>query len=102
MISIYDVFEEEIWMPDDFTDCIWCRTSCGISWGDNIADLMNGDGDTYSCEVYGEVERGGYILFVLYNGCGDKAQSIFKLDKEVNEDAYWEARELEGAEDEED
>lgn len=99
MIDIYKLFGNEIWLPDDCTNCIWHRTDCEVSWGDDLDDLMMGDGDTYSCEVYGKVERDGYVLYTLYDGCGNKIQAIFKLDNEVNEDEYWEAKELEESED---
>ncbi|MNR05449.1 hypothetical protein D3C85_1214810 [compost metagenome] len=83
--NIYNIFSDVIELPSVITDN-WYRDSDGVQWSeeDDLLALYEGEGDTYSCEIYGKsVERDGYILFKLYDGCGSKYQAIFQKDKEV-------------------
>lgn len=81
MTDVYELFKEEIWMPDDFTYCIWYDNGEELSWNieNNIEDLENGDGDTYCGEVLVNLVKGDYALYVLNDGCGNKYQAIFDL-----------------------
>ncbi|MNX90370.1 hypothetical protein D3C86_1224160 [compost metagenome] len=91
MTNVYEVFKEYIWLPDDLTDCLWYEEYRTVYWteGDCLKDLFNGDGDTYSCEVYSQVEKDGYVMYTLFDGCGNKVQSIFSLDKKQDQAKFW-------------
>lgn len=91
MVNIYNVFKDLIWGSDDFTENLWYEGSGSVYWTneENITDLLNGDGDTYSCEIYGRsTEREGFILYTLFDGCGNKVQSIFKLSNKIDPNDY--------------
>lgn len=100
MTDVYKLFEDHIYLPDDFTECNWYESGCdAVYWTeeDNLDDLFNGDGETYSGEILGTpIELDGFVMFLIDNGCGDKYQAIFSLDKKQDEDAYWESLEEEG------
>ncbi|MNQ24608.1 hypothetical protein D3C85_378070 [compost metagenome] len=83
--NIYNIFSDVIELPDIVTEN-WYRDRDSVHWSeeDSLLSLYEGEGDTYSCEVYGSpVERDDYILFKLYDGCGGKFQAIFEKDREL-------------------
>jgi hypothetical protein len=94
--NIYELFKDHIELPADYTECLWYVRYDQVTWteGDELSDLFNGDGDTYSCEVkeMGK-EIGGYIIYTLRDGWGGEYQAIFKMSKEQDEDKYWESLE---------
>ena len=51
--NIYELFKDHIELPADYTECLWYVRYDQVTWteGDELSDLFNGDGDTYSCEV---------------------------------------------------
>jgi hypothetical protein len=55
-----------------------------------MEDLMNGDGQSYSEDSYGDsVTVDGYVLFMLGDSCGGKGQVIFKLSNNtINPEDY--------------
>jgi len=93
MTDIYNLFNDLINQPSDYTDCYWYKDSCGVYWNaDNEIDqLFHGDDDTYFMEVYGRsTERDGYVFYTLFDGCGNKVQAIFDKRREIDVEAYWE------------
>ena len=86
--NIYEVFKDEIWQPEDLTDCIWHSNHGEVVYNKegNVDDLFSGDGDTYSgCDKW-RVEKEGYIIFVLDDGCGGDYQAIFSLKNKQDEE----------------
>lgn len=82
MTDVYELFKEEIWMPDDFTNCIWCENCGELSWNldNSIEDLENGDGNTYSADRKVLVaEKEPYVMYIINDGCGNTYQAIFDL-----------------------
>lgn len=100
MTNVYEVFKDHIWLPDDLTDCLWYEEHRSVYWteGDCLKDLFNGDGDTYCCEVYSQIEKDGFVMYTLFDHCGNKVQSIFSLEKKQDQDKFWKEYE-EGDED---
>jgi len=94
MTDIYELFKKETWTPDDLTGYIWTKESVdelAFNKQQNVDDLMNHDGDTYSFNVHSEIERDGYVIFALQNYYGGESfQAIFDLSKKVDADKYWE------------
>lgn len=94
MTDIYELFKKETWTPDDCTAYIWTKESVdelAFNKHQNVDDLMNHEGDTYSFNVHSEIERDGYIIFALQNDYGGESfQAIFDLSKKVDADKYWE------------
>lgn len=93
MTNIYKLFKEETWKPDDLTSVIWFSGNDELTYNQhsNLHEMMNGDGMTYSYQVRGEIEKGGFVIFTLQDDCGgDSFQAIFDLSKKVDEDNYWE------------
>lgn len=94
MTDIYELFKEETWEPDDYTQYPWVRGSIdelSFNKENNIDELMNCDGDTYSYNITSEFERDNFVIFTLRNDCGGESfQAIFDLSKMVDCDKYWE------------
>lgn len=70
----------------EIVDCIWSGGEFEYSWNtdDDVDDLENGDGDTYSVEVRGGVsEYDGYLVINADTGCGETVTYLFNLEKEV-------------------
>jgi len=57
--SIYEVFKDEIWQPEDHTDHIWTASCESLSYNteNKVDDLFNEDGETYSGDIQGEIEK---------------------------------------------
>lgn len=82
MADIYKLFEDGIWKPEDLTSYIWCADNYEVSWNtdNNLEDLEESNGMTYSGEIYGEgEERDFYVILTLRDGCGGMFQAIFDL-----------------------
>lgn len=71
-------------------DCIWVETKYDITWNteDNLIDLSNENGETYSGEIMcgASLEWEGYKVANLDTGCGVTVTYLFPLDKEVRSD----------------
>ena len=72
----------------EVVDCVWCRDeiNCYFQWnyGDNLEDLENEGGDTYSMEAFeGCFEYNDYLVVNGHNGCGQTITYFFNLSKEV-------------------
>ena len=73
----------------EIIDCSWTRDSVvgeHFAWnaGDNLEDLENVDGETYSMESFeGYYEYDGYLVVNGHNGCGQTITYMFNLEKEV-------------------
>ena len=95
MTNVYELFKDLIWVPEDFTECLWYTTGDEVYWNteNNIDDLMTGDGETFSSEVYEETQRDGYVFYTCRDGCGGMDQSIFKLSNKVDDNKYWDEQE---------
>lgn len=81
-------FYEHLVKPELFLEEIWFEEKYGnVHWNgeNNVDDLINGDGDTYSGEVRTDaVEIDGYVLYTLSNDCGGESQLIFKLSNKIH------------------
>ncbi len=91
MTDIYDLFKDLWCKPGDNTDCLWYEDCGEVRWTyeENVHDLINGNGDTHSADVYGEsTERNGYVFYTVFDGCGDRIQMIFKLENKINPKDY--------------
>ena len=69
-------------------DCSWtrCEDNEYFSWNsaDNLEDLENEDGDTYSMESFeGFSEYDGYVVVNGHNGCGQTITYFFNKEKEI-------------------
>lgn len=86
--EIINKFNEHLVKPDLFLDDPWFVHNNGaVSWNseNNIEDLIEGDGQTYTEESYGEsVEIDGYVLFTLGDSCGGQGQVIFNLNNKID------------------
>lgn len=69
MNEIYGRFEDLIQLPQDLTDFIWYEEYGTVFWNDNnnLNELLNSE-DTYAYEVHTCVQRGGFVLFTLFDG----------------------------------
>lgn len=93
MTDIYNLFNDLIRQPHDYTDCCWYEQNGVVYWNveDDVHELVENDGETYSMEVYGRsTERDGYVFYTLFDGCGNKVQAIFDKRREIDVEAYWE------------
>ena len=83
MTDVIKLFEEHIWKPEDFTELYWFEENYDVYWNEdnNITDLIDISGQTYSGYVSEETVLDGYVLFTLSDGCGGQYQAIFDLNK---------------------
>ena len=84
--AILDKIEYPVLM--EIIDTVWCRDSeeYYFSWneGNDLEDLENEAGDTYSIEAFeGCDEYDGYLIVNGHNGCGQTITYLFNLEKEV-------------------
>lgn len=91
--ELFQKFDEYLVKPELFLDDIWYQDTNGyVHWNSqgNMDDLMNGDGESYSEDSYGDsVTVDGYVLFMLGDSCGGKGQVIFKLSNNtINPEDY--------------
>lgn len=91
--QLLDLFEEHINFPEDYTKVCWQSDLDQIVYNtdNNIEDLLDQNGQTYSGIVKGEpVKIDGYVMYTLDSECGFDYQAIFSLVLKVDEDDYWE------------
>lgn len=72
----------------DFIEDMWSFNSSEVYWnGDNnLDDMLNGDGETYTCEYNeGWHKQDGCFFFNCDNGCGDTFTRVFLEDKLVED-----------------
>lgn len=70
----------------EIVDNHWFGSGHDILWNgdDNIKDLEDGDGNTYSTQLFeGTYEYDGYLVVNGDNGCGQTITYFFNLSKEV-------------------
>lgn len=70
----------------EVVDCVWCLDGFDFNWNtdDDQDDLENGDGNTYSMEMFeGCYEYQGYTVVNGHNGGGQTITYFFNLSKEV-------------------
>ena len=68
---------DNIWLRDDYSSFCW-------NTDDNLDDLENGDGNTYSVETFeGFSEYDGYVVVNAHNGCGQTITYFFNKEKEI-------------------
>lgn len=85
MNPLFELFYDDIDWPEDMTHLWWIESGDEVSYNtdNNTEDLLNGDGNSYSAEIYRNryVNKDGYVLYTLRDGCGGFYQAIFSLDK---------------------
>lgn len=92
--ELFQKFDEYLVKPELFLDDIWYQDMVGgyVHWNSqgNVEDLLNGDGETFSEDSYGDpITVDGYVLFMLSDSCGGKGQVIFKLSNNtINPEDY--------------
>lgn len=87
--QLLELFEEHINFPEDNTKVCWCVSYDSVMYNtdNNIEDLMDGNGQTYSGVIRGSaVEIDGYVMYTLDSQCGFDYQAIFSLALKVEED----------------
>lgn len=87
--QLLELFEEHIYFPEDHTKVCWTESYGTISYNkeNNVEDLIDGNGETYSGEVReGPIEIDGYAMYLLDSSCGFDYQAIFSLALKVEED----------------
>lgn len=87
--KLLKLFKEHIDFPEDNTEVCWCVNYDSVMYNtdNNVDDLLDQNGDTYSGIIKGEpVEVDGYVMYTLDSECGLDYQAIFKLDLKVEED----------------
>lgn len=84
-----DLFEDNVWKPEDNTDCFWYRKYGGFYYslnGEDSTDPEQWCEGGYSSErVRQYVEKGDYVLVTLGDCSGWRYQAIFSKDKEIVE-----------------
>lgn len=82
--EILDAIDYPVLM--EIVDCCWTVDHFEIHWNtdDDEDDLENGDGNTYSIEMFESAnDYGGYLVVNGNNGCGQTITYFFNLSKEV-------------------
>ena len=84
--EILDEFDYPVLM--EIVDYSWtrCDDNGYFSWNssDNLEDLENVDGDTYSVETFeGFSEYDGYVVVNAHDGCGQTITYFFNKEKEI-------------------
>lgn len=80
--QLLELFKEHIYFPEDHTKVCWTENGGEISYNkeNNVEDLLDGNGETYSGEVReGPIEIDGYVMYLLDSSCGFDYQAIFSL-----------------------
>lgn len=91
--KLLKLFKDHIEFPEDNTKVCWSISYGSIVYNtdNNIDDLMEQNGQTYSGEIRGElVVIDGYVMYKLDSQQGFDYQAIFSLALKVDEDEYWE------------
>lgn len=87
--QLLEIFEEHIDFPEDNTKVCWCVSYDSVMYNtdNNVEDLLDRNGETYSGIIKGEpIELGGYVMYTLDSECGFDYQAIFSLALKVDED----------------
>jgi hypothetical protein len=87
--QLFKIFEDHIYFPEDWTKVCWAEDFNTISYNkeDNVGDLIDGNGETYSGEVReGPIEIDGYVMYLLDSSCGFDYQAIFSLALKVEDE----------------
>lgn len=82
--NIYNIFSDLIEVPEIITRA-WTDKYDVIYWNeeDNLLDLYERDGETFSVAVRNKVERDGYVFANVWDDCGGTQQIILQKDKRV-------------------
>lgn len=83
---------------DDCRDVLWIDDDSYIQYNtdNNEEDLANGDGNTYSFDVYIREETESFIIFrAAYLCTGDRVTFVFSKARKFDVDAYWQRVESE-------
>jgi hypothetical protein len=86
--QLLELFEEHINFPEDNTKVCWYadRDQVVYNTDNNLEDLYDQNGQTYSGEIRGEpIEVDGYVMYLLDSQCGWDYQAIFSLALKVEE-----------------
>ena len=86
--QLLELFEEHIDFPEDHTKVCWTEDRGTISYNkeNNVEDLLDGNGETYSGEVReGPIEIDGYVMYLLDSSCGFDYQAIFSAALKAEE-----------------
>lgn len=71
---------------EELTDEFWQHSGNEILYSQAREDITEDTGEAYSLEVRWEVDRDeNYVRFHIDNGCGDRYDVVFSLDKHVEE-----------------
>lgn len=89
--EIISKFDEHLIKPD-IIEQVWFEDNYGVvSWNgeNNIDDLLNDNGDSYSGAVRIEgIEIDGHVLYTLGNDCGGEEQLIFNVNNKIDPKDY--------------
>lgn len=89
--EITNKFDEHLIKLDIIEQCWFEDTHGVVSWNgeNNIDDLLNGDGHTYSGDVRIEgIEIAGHVLYTLGNDFGGEEQLIFSVINKIDPKEY--------------
>lgn len=87
--ELLELFKDHIDFPEDNTKVCWYadRDQVVYNTDNNIEDLFDQNGQTYSGEIRGEpVEIDGYVFYTLDSLCGFDYQAIFSSALKVEEE----------------
>lgn len=72
----------------ELVGCIWYEADNEVHWNtdNNTDDLLEGEGDTYSCERKGSkvISEDGYVVYNTHDGCGGTVDLILEMSKRVS------------------
>lgn len=93
--KLIKLFKEHVWMPDYYTEICWSEDVDNLTYNtdNNIDDMMNGEGHTYSGRIKSYIELDGYALLTIDSEQGWDYQAFFSADKKVDADKYWDEQE---------
>lgn len=84
---------------DDCRGVLWHQDNREVHYNpvDDEEDLANGEGETYSFEMYGTpIETGSFVVFMdAYLCTGHRQSFVFSKDCVFDVDQYWQQIELE-------
>jgi len=93
-MNLIELFKDEVHLPDDNTCLPWYIDNYDVIYynrDNNIRDLVNGEGHTYSGLVKHRIDRQGFMIVLIDSEQGWDYQAFFNLAYEVNPDEeYWE------------
>lgn len=93
-MNLIELFKDEVHLPEDNTCLPWYIDDWGVihyNRNNNIRDLIEGSGSTYSGFVKYRIDRQGFMMCLIDSQQGWDYQAFFNLEYEVNPDEeYWE------------